>query len=78
MRRYTALAAAVAALAVAAPPAQASSIVYEKGGDVWAANPEGSGQRPITTSGGYTHPSQANDGTIAAGILAARASSDSG
>jgi hypothetical protein len=66
VRRYTALAAAVAALAVAAPPALASSIVYEKGGDVWAANPDGSGQRPVTTSGGYSHPSQANDGTIAA------------
>jgi hypothetical protein len=66
VRRYTALAAAVAALAVAAPPALASSIVYEKGGDVWAANPDGSGQRPVTTSGGYTHPSQASDGTIAA------------
>jgi len=66
VRRYTALAAAAIALAVAAPPAQASSIVYEKNGNVWAANPDGSGQRPVTTSGGYTHPSQANDGTIAA------------
>jgi hypothetical protein len=66
VRRFTALAAAVAVLAVVAPPALASSIVYEKNGNVWAANPDGSGQRPVTTSGGYTNPSQANDGTIAA------------
>ena len=66
MRRYVALLAALTALAVAAPAALADSIVYEKDGDVWAANPDGSGQRPVTTSGGYTHPSQANDGTIAA------------
>src|SRR3954469_19206104 len=66
MRRYTALAAVMASFAVAAPPALADSIVYEKGGNVWVANPDGSGQRQVTTSGGYSHPSQANDGTIAA------------
>jgi hypothetical protein len=66
VRRYTALAAAFACLAVGAPAALADSIVYEKGGNVWVANPDGSGQRQVTTSGGYAHPSQANDGTIAA------------
>ena len=66
MRRYTALAAAVAALAVAAPPALASSIVYEKDGNVWVANPDGSGQRQLTSEGGYSRPSQADDGTIIA------------
>src|SRR4051794_7251010 len=66
MRRYTALAAAFTCLLAAAPAALADSIVYEKGGNVWAANPDGSGQRQVTPSGGYTHPSQAHDGTIAA------------
>ena len=54
----------LAACAISAPSALADSIVYEKGGNVWAANPDGSGQRQVTTSGGYSHPSQANDGTI--------------
>ena len=66
MRRYIAFAAVLAACAISAPSALADSIVYEKGGNVWAANPDGSGRRQVTTSGGYSHPSQANDGTIAA------------
>jgi WD40-like Beta Propeller Repeat len=67
VRRYTALVAALlVAAAVTAPSALADSIVYEKGGNVWAVNPDGSGQRPVTTSGGYTKPTQANDGTIVA------------
>ena len=66
MRRYTALAAAFACLVVAAPSALASSIVYEKNGNVWVAGPDGSGQRQVTTSGGYGRPSQADDGTIIA------------
>jgi hypothetical protein len=44
--------------------AQADSIVYSKGGDVWAARPDGSGARKIAR--GYAHPTQANDGTILA------------
>jgi hypothetical protein len=51
---------------VSAPAALADSIVYEKGGNIWLANPDGSGQRQVTTSGGYSKPSQANDGTIVA------------
>jgi hypothetical protein len=66
VRRYIALAAVLASFAATAPPALASSIVYEKGGDVWVANPDGSGQRQVTTGGGYSNPSQADDGTIAA------------
>ena len=67
MRRYPALVAALlVAAAVIAPSALADSIVYEKGGNVWVVNPDGSGQRPVTTSGGYTKPTQANDGTIVA------------
>ena len=49
-----------------APPALADSIVYEKGGNVWLASPDGSGQRQLTTTGGYGRPSQADDGTIVA------------
>lgn len=67
MRRYTALAAALLALsAAAAPTAVADSIVFERGGNVWLASPDGSGQRQLTTDGGYSNPSQANDGAIAA------------
>lgn len=66
MRRYTALAAALACLAAAPPSALASSIVFEKNGNVWVAGPDGSGQRQVTTSGGYGRPSQADDGTIIA------------
>ena len=67
MRRYTALVAAVLAVAAfAAPSALADSIAYEKGGNVWLANPDGSGQRQVTRSGGYSKPTQANDGTIVA------------
>ena len=67
MRRYTALAAALLALsAAAAPTALADSIVFERGGNVWLANPDGSGQRQLTTAGGYSRPSQADDGTIIA------------
>lgn len=66
MRPYLALAASLVLLAVAAPAASADSIVYSKNGNVWAANPDGSGQRQVTTSGGYSNPSQASNGTIAA------------
>jgi hypothetical protein len=59
-------AAALATAAVAAPSASADSIVYEKAGNVWLANPDGTGQHPVTRSGGYTKPTQANDGTIVA------------
>jgi hypothetical protein len=48
----------------AAPTALADSIAYEKGGNVLLANPDGSGQRPVTTSGGYSKPTQASDGEI--------------
>jgi hypothetical protein len=67
VRRYRALAAVVLAVAaLTTPSALADSIVYEKGGNVWLASPDGSGSRQLTTSGGYGRPSQANDGTIVA------------
>ena len=60
------LAITVGAALVAAPVASADSIVYEKGGNVWQAQPDGSDQRQITTDGGYARPTQADDGTIVA------------
>jgi hypothetical protein len=53
-------------MAALAPAALADSIVYEKNGNVWLANPDGTGQRQLTSSGGYSKPTQANDGTIVA------------
>jgi hypothetical protein len=66
VRFHLALAASLVLFATAAPAALADSIVYEKNGNVWAGNPDGSGQRQITTSGGYSNPSQSSSGTIAA------------
>jgi hypothetical protein len=63
------LAGAMAALAFAGA-ADASSIVYVKGGDVWLAKADGSGQRPITKDGTpgnpYRSPSYSDAGVIAA------------
>ena len=65
MRPNIALTAAVLALAaLTAPAALADSLVYEKGGDVWVASPDGSGQRQVTFSGGWSNPSQSADGTL--------------
>jgi hypothetical protein len=67
VRQHLALVAVILAVAaLTAPSAFADSIVFEKGGNVWAANPDGSGQRQVTTAGGYGRPSQADDGTIIA------------
>ena len=71
--RITTLVAGVStALALlAAGPAAADSIVYEKASNIWIANPDGSGQYQVTTDGTgsrpYNDPSQADDGTIVAG-----------
>ena len=65
MRRFTALAAGVLTLAaIGAPPALANSILFERGGNVWLVSPSGAGARQVTTGGGYSNPSQSNDGTI--------------
>ena len=58
--------AAVAALAAAAAPAGASSLVYAKDGNVWLTDPSGGKQYQVTFDGGYSSPSQADDGTIVA------------
>jgi dipeptidyl aminopeptidase/acylaminoacyl peptidase len=56
---------------VAAAPAAADSIAYIKDNNIWLANPDGSGQVQITHDGTaaapYRSPSQADDGTLAAG-----------
>jgi hypothetical protein len=61
---------ALAALAVcgaAAPAAaDASSIVYVSGDQVWLSTPDGARQVQVTRDGGYTSASQADDGTIVA------------
>ena len=50
---------------VFAPAALADSIVYEKD-EYREATPDGGNQRQITAGGGYSKPTQANDGTILA------------
>jgi hypothetical protein len=70
--RTAVLTAVLAAFLVVAAPAAADSIVYVKDANVWLANPDGSGQYQVTTDGTADHPyrspSQADDGTIAAGF----------
>jgi hypothetical protein len=67
VRRPCILLAAVAigCLAVAGPAA-ASSLVYVRQGNVWVSSPDGTLQRQVTTDGGYSSPSQADDGNIVA------------
>ena len=64
--RLLALAAALLALAIAAPVASADSIAYVKGGDVWLSTGDGSRQHRVTATGGYSDVSQADDGTMIA------------
>jgi hypothetical protein len=57
----------VAVLGLLTPAAQADSIVYLKGGNVWIAGPDGSGARQFTHHAyGWSSPSEADDGTIVA------------
>ena len=66
-RRVAATAAlACAAALVAVPQASADSISYIKDGNVWLSTPDGARQVQVTTAGGYTYASQADDGTIVA------------
>ncbi|HWH94484.1 MAG TPA: hypothetical protein VNT03_11545 [Baekduia sp.] len=66
--RAAAAGAAVAALAAiaAAPAAQADSIAYIKDGDVHLTTPDGNTDHQVTTAGGYSTASQADDGRILA------------
>ena len=65
--RRAALLLGCAALALTiAAPAHADSIAYVKDGNVWLASPDGAKGYQVTFDGGYTSPSQADDGTIVA------------
>jgi hypothetical protein len=67
MRRALILLSAAAAIClIAAATASASSIVYVKQGNIWLSSPDGSIQRQVTIDGGYSSPSQADDGNIVA------------
>ena len=52
---------------LSAGPAIADSMVFIRDGNVWLANPDGSGQYQVTLDGTpdspYSSPSQADDGT---------------
>jgi hypothetical protein len=63
-RRLACAVAATAACLLAAAPAGASSIVYVKQGNNWLSSPDGSLRRQVTTDGGYSSPSQADNGNI--------------
>ena len=60
-----ATASTLAALALAAP-AQADSIAYVKGGDLWMSTPDGSRQYRVTDTGGYSTVSQSDTGKLVA------------
>jgi hypothetical protein len=65
-RILIALSATAAVCLMAAATASASSIVYIKQGNIWLSSPDGSIQRQVTLDGGYSSPSQADDGNIVA------------
>jgi hypothetical protein len=64
-RRLAAGSALLAALAIPAA-AQADSILYIDGGNVWSAHPDGSAKIQLTDGGDWHSPTQADDGTFAA------------
>jgi hypothetical protein len=57
---------ALAALGVAAPAAQADSIAYIKGGNVFLSTTDGARQYQVTFDGGYSTVSQADSGRMIA------------
>jgi hypothetical protein len=60
------LAAALVAASVAAAPAAADSIVYAKDGNLFLTSPDGSQGYQLTSDGGYSEPSLADDGIVGA------------
>jgi hypothetical protein len=66
LHRLAAGAAALCALAIAAPAASADSIAYVKDGNVFLTTPDGARQFQVTFDGGYSDVSQADDGTMIA------------
>jgi hypothetical protein len=66
-RRIAGAAAALAALALAAPAvAQADSVAYIKGGNVFLATTDGAREYQVTFDGGYSTVSQADSGRMVA------------
>src|SRR4051794_39947821 len=63
---WTVLATALLLLIGGAPVASADSIAYIKDGNVWLSTADGSRQFQVTSSGGYSDVSQADDGTMIA------------
>jgi hypothetical protein len=57
---------ALAACAVTAPAAQADSVAYIKGGNVFLSTTDGSRQYQVTSDGGYSTVSQADSGRMVA------------
>jgi hypothetical protein len=53
-------------MALAADVALADSIVYTKNGDIFLAVPDGSREFQVSNVGGFSDPTQADDGTIVA------------
>src|SRR4051812_34480027 len=62
--RLAAGAAALCALAIAAPAANADSIAYVKDGNIYLSTSDGARQFQVTSDGGYSDVSQADDGTM--------------
>src|SRR4051812_6843625 len=60
------LAAGALAATVTASPAAADSVVYVKDGNLHLVSPDGSKGYQLTFDGGWSSPSQADDGTIGA------------
>jgi hypothetical protein len=63
---WVSLAAALLLLVLGAPVASADSIAYVKDGNVFLTTPDGSRQFQVTTAGGYSDVSQADNGTMIA------------
>src|ERR1700755_1157280 len=61
-----ALLAAAALAGAASGVAQADSFAYLQGGDVWLTTTDAARQFQVTTGGGYSTVSQADDGTLGA------------
>jgi hypothetical protein len=66
MRTRTIAALTAALFLIAAAPAAADSIAYIKDGNVWLSTPDGGRQYQVTSAGGYSYVSQADDGTMIA------------
>lgn len=64
--RALGIASAIIATTLVPAPAFGDSIVYIKGGDVWAMTPDGTRQQQVTHTGKYFYVSQADDGSMIA------------